>query len=261
LSTPEIAIIFIFGTLTLIAFVFFLVLIIIEYRKKHIRHITEKLLLKHQYQSQVLLTKLEVQEQSFNYVSEEIHDNIAQTLSLVKMKLYQIANRAHDPATKQAVENTSEILGNSLHDLRNLSHILNGSLVSKLTLQESIEKELNYIREANNMEARLTVSGSTFEPNSEKRLLIFRIVQESIINAIKHGAATEINVFLVHKSGIFTVQITDNGKGFDTRTIEKSTGLGLHNIHIRAAILGKLDIQSEKDKGTMITLTVETNEL
>ncbi|HTN16099.1 MAG TPA: ATP-binding protein [Chitinophagaceae bacterium] len=261
MSTPEIAIIFIFGTLTLIAFVFFLILIIIEYRKKHIRHTTEKLNLKHQYQSQVLLTKLEVQEQSFNYVSEEIHDNIAQTLSLVKMKLYQVANRTVDPATKQSLDNTSEILGGALHDLRNLSHILNGSLVSKLTLQESIEKELSYLRETNNMKALLTVAGSTFEPNSEKRLLIFRIVQESVSNAIKHGKANEINVSLTHKSGIFTVQIADNGKGFDTATIGKNTGLGLHNINIRAAMLGKLDIQSGKDKGTLITLTIETNEL
>lgn len=261
MSTPEIAIIFIFGTLTLIAFVFFLVLIIIEYRKKHIRHITEKLNLKHQYQSQVLLTKLEVQEQSFNYVSEEIHDNIAQTLSLVKMKLYQAAGRVIDPANRQSLENTGEILGNALHDLRNLSHILNGGLVSKLTLQESIEKELSYIRETNHMEAGLTVTGSTFEPNSEKRLLIFRIVQESVSNAVKHGKATEINVSLSHLSGIFTVKIADNGRGFDTGTIGKNTGLGLHNIHIRAAILGKLDIQSGKDKGTVITLTIETNEL
>ncbi len=261
LTTPEIAIIFIMGSLTLIVFVFFLVLIIIEYRKKQIRHITEKLNLKHQYQSQVLQTQLEVQEQSFNYVSEEIHDNIAQTLSLVKMKLYQIGKRAVDPDTKAGIESTKELLSNSLNDLRNLSHVLNGGLVSKLTLQESIEKELNYVRDANNMETQLILSGSTFEPNSDKRLLIFRIVQESIINAIKHGEATKVSVQLSHRSGTLIVQIIDNGKGFDTNTIENSNGLGLHNIHIRAKLLGEIDIQSEKDKGTSITLTIETNEL
>lgn len=261
MTTPEIAIIFIIGSLTLMVFVFFLVLIVIEYRKKQVRHVTEKLNLKHQYQSQVLQTQLEVQEQSFKYVSEEIHDNIAQTLSLVKLKLYQTANKADDPIVKQGVENTNELLGNALNDLRNLSHILNGGLVSKLTLQESIEKELNYVRDANNMEAELTISGSTFEPNSEKKLLIFRIVQESIINAIKHGKASKINIYLTYKSGIFSVQISDNGKGFDVQqSIERNNGLGLHNIHLRAKLLGKLDIQSIKDEGTNITLTIETND-
>ncbi len=64
-----------------------------------------------------------------------------------------------------------------------------------------------------------------------------------------------------HRSGTLIVQIIDNGKGFDTNTIENSNGLGLHNIHIRAKLLGEIDIQSEKDKGTSITLTIETNEL
>jgi signal transduction histidine kinase len=260
LTTPEIAIIFIIGSLTLIVFVFFLVLIIIEYRKKQVRHITEKLSLKHQYQSQVLQTQIEVQEQSFRHVSEEIHDNIAQTLSLVKLKLYQTANKTENENIKHGIENTNELLGIALNDLRNLSHVLNGGLVSKLSLQEGIEKELNYIRDGENRRAHLTISGSTFEPNSEKKLLIFRIVQESINNAIKHGKASEININLNYRDGIFRVQITDNGKGFDLKNIEHSSGLGLHNIHLRAKLLGEIEIQSEQDIGTTITLTIQTNE-
>lgn len=260
MTTPEIAIIFIIGSLTLIVFVFFLVLILIEYRKKQLRHITEKLNLKHQYQSQVLQTQIEVQEQSFKYVSEEIHDNIAQTLSLVKLKLYQTASKTENEIIKHGIENTNELLGNALTDLRNLSHVLNGGLVSKISLQEGIEKELNYIRDGENRRAHLTISGSTFEPNSEKKLLIFRIVQESINNAIKHGKATEININLNYRSGVFTVQIVDNGKGFDLKDMEHSSGLGLHNIHLRAKLLGNIEITSEQGIGTTITLTIQTNE-
>ena len=84
MNTAEIAIVLIIGSLTLSVFVLFLLLILIEYRRRQVRHITEKLELKHQYHHAVMQTQLEVQEQSFKYISEELHDNIAQTLSLAR---------------------------------------------------------------------------------------------------------------------------------------------------------------------------------
>lgn len=260
MKTAEIAIIFITGTLTLLVFVIFLVLIAIEYRKRQLRHITEKLELKHHYQNEVLQTQIEVQEQSFKYLSEEIHDNIAQTLSLVKLKLYRSASKAKDKLLRAEIENTNELLGSTLEDLRNLSHVLNGGLVSKLSLRESIEKELNYVHDVNNLDAQLTISGIYYEPNSEKKLLIFRIVQEAVSNAIKHGKATQIVVGLTYKQGIFTVQITDNGKGFDVSKIGQSKGLGLHNIFVRAKLLGTITINSEEQQGTSIVINIDTNE-
>jgi signal transduction histidine kinase len=260
LKTSELIIAFILGSLTLSVFVLFLVLIVIEYRKRQVRHITEKLELKHHYQAEVLQTQLEVQEQSFKYISEELHDNIAQTLSLVRLKLYRTADKAMDDKLKSNVESSNELLGNVLDSLRNLSHILNGGLVSKLPLIEVLEKELGYIRDVNDMEATLDISGIAYELDPQKKLLVFRIVQEAINNAIKHGKAKKINISLVYRPGMLTVQIKDNGKGFDTSKIEDSKGLGLHNIHVRAKMLGDVTIESEKEKGSLISLNIHTHE-
>lgn len=260
MKATEIAIIFIIGTLTLLVFVLFLVLIVIEYRKRQVRHITEKLELKHQYQNEVMQTQLEVQEQSFKYISEELHDNIAQTLSLVRLKLYRTADKATDEVLKQNVEGSNELLGNVLDGLRNLSHVLNGSLVSKLGLQESLEKELSYVRDVNEMQADMSIIGTVYELPAEKRLLVFRIVQEAINNAIKHGKARRLNIILVYQAHLLTMKIEDNGRGFDTSKINDSKGLGLQNIYVRAKLLGNVDIQSEEGKGTFITLNINTNE-
>jgi two-component system, NarL family, sensor kinase len=260
LKATEIAIILIIGTLTLLVFVLFLVLIVIEYRKRQVRHITEKLELKHQYQNEVMQTQLEVQEQSFKYISEELHDNIAQTLSLVRLKLYRTADKATDQVLKQNVEGSNELLGNVLDGLRNLSHVLNGSLVSKLGLQESLEKELSYVRDVNEMQADMSIIGTVYELPAEKRLLVFRIVQEAINNAIKHGKARRLNIILVYQTYQLTLKIEDNGRGFDTSKINDSKGLGLQNIYVRAKLLGSVDIQSEEGKGTFITLNINTNE-
>jgi two-component system, NarL family, sensor kinase len=256
MKSTEAPVVLIIGTLTLLVFVFFIVLIIIEYRRRQVRYITEKLELKHQYESEVLHTQLEVQEQSFRYISEEIHDNIAQILSLAKLKLYKTAGKTNEDAVKEGIEASTELVGNALDGLRNLSHVLNGGLVSKLTLQESIEKELNYVKDVKDIRAHLSIAGSPVEPDPEKKLLIFRIVQEAINNAIKHGEAKEININLAYQPGMLTLLIGDNGKGFDVTKADDSKGLGLHNMHVRAKMLGKLDIRSVPDKGTTITLNI-----
>jgi len=260
MKSAEAAIIYTIGTLAFLVFVIFLVLIVIEYRKRQLRHITEQLQLKHQYQNELLQTELEVQEQSFKYLSEEIHDNIAQTLSLAKIKMYKLAERIEDGKLKENLEISTDLVGNALNDLRNLSHVLNGGLIAKLLLKESIEKELNYISDAKDIRTQLSITGNTYELNPEKKLMIFRIIQEAVNNAIKHGSANEINITLNYQPGILNIEIEDNGKGFDLNSIENNKGLGLHNMYVRAKMLGGINIHSEKDKGTVITLNVHTND-
>ncbi len=260
MKTAEIAIIFIVGTLTLLVFVFFLVLIIIEYRRRQVRHITEKLELKHQYQNQVLQTQVEVQEQAFKYFSEEMHDNIAQVLAMAKMKLYRVAEKTSDEMVKTGIETTNELLGKTLNDLRSLSHVLNGSLVSKIPLTESLEKDLGYVRDSAEVDATLTVTGDPYELTGEKKLLLFRIIQEAVGNAIKHGKAQKINITLAYEKGVLGVVIYDNGKGFDTRLLNDSKGLGLHNMQVRARLLGAIDVVSAPGESTTITLKINTNE-
>lgn len=260
MKTAEVAIIFILGSLTLLVFILFLALILIEYRRRQVKHITETLELKHLYQNEVLQTRLEVQEQSFRYFSEEVHDNIAQMLSLARMKLYKTAGKTNEEQTRAGIEASNELLGKTLNDLRNLSHILNGALVSKIPLSESIEKELNYLRDTAEIKTQLAITGAPFDLPDEKKLLVFRIVQEATGNAIKHGKATEINISLAYSNLALVATITDNGAGFDTSQLTESKGLGLHNMQVRARMLGAFNLVSQKGEGTTITLKIPTNE-
>ena len=260
MNTAEIAIVLIIGSLTLSVFVLFLLLILIEYRRRQVRHITEKLELKHQYHHAVMQTQLEVQEQSFKYISEELHDNIAQTLSLARLKLYRTAGKATDNIFKAAIENSNELVGDAMDAIRNLSHVLNGGLISRLTLPESLEKELRYVREAKEMETELTITGTPYEIDEEKKLLAFRIIQEAVNNSIKHSKATRIDISVDYKPDGIAIKIADNGLGFDTARIKDSKGLGVHNIDLRAKMLGGVAITSNPDKGTLISLNIDTYE-
>ncbi len=260
MSTAEVVIILITGTLTLLVFVVFIILILIEYKKRQTHHITEKLEMKYRYQQEVLQTKLEVQEQSFRFFSEEVHDNIAQMLALAKMKMFKTAGKTADEKVKGEIEDCAELVGKTLDDLRNLSHVLNGGYVSQIPLTESIEKEIHAVRNATHTTIKMQTTGKIYELPGEKRLMIFRIVQEALGNALKHGKADDIAINLAYSPAMLIVTIKDNGQGFDTHILNKSRGLGLRNMQVRARLLGTINFESETGTGTTITLNVNNDE-
>lgn len=248
--------VFVLGTVIMLLLVFFIVIFLIVHKKKRYEHLLEKQTMENNYQNQLLLSKLEVQEQSFKYFSEEIHDNIGQLLSIAKMQLYNIRSSSHEPEIVTKASDCNDILGKAIHDLRNISHTLNSAFVSNAGLADAVEKDLEYIRSAKEVQCTLHITGEEYSIGSERELLVFRIVQEAIANAIKHAGPKAIDIFLDYQPGALTVKIADDGAGFNTAVVNKG-GIGLSNMHVRADLLkGHLSIVSEKDKGTQITLAI-----
>ena len=243
------------GTCILMFFALSIILFLIAHKKKRYRHLLEKQQMENVYENQLLQSKLEVQEQSFRHFSEEIHDNVGQLLSIVKMQLYGIGNISKEEKTVSKVSECTEILGKAINELRNISHTLNSSYINSVGLLAAIEKELEYIRSAKDVDCALQVSGDDHSFGDERELLVFRILQEAIGNAVKHSDPTSLTVMLCYEAESLEVSIKDDGKGFDTTL--KSAGIGLGNMAIRAALLnGSLHISSVKGSGTVIKLTM-----
>jgi len=254
MNLNNVIIVFFLGTSILTLFAFTLVIFLIVHKKKRYEHLLEKQTMENNYQNQLLQSKLEVQEQSFKYFSEEIHDNIGQLLSIVKMQLYNIRSNSHEQEIVTKATDCNELLGKAITDLRNISHTLSSAFVSNAGLADAIEKDLEYIRSAKDVKCNLHQSGEEYDLGSEKELLIFRIIQEAVANAIKHASPSAIDIYLDYKPALLSVVIEDNGAGFNTHENPKS-GIGLNNMHVRTDLLkGKLDVTSVKDKGTTIKL-------
>lgn len=250
--------VFLLGTFILLSFSLFVVLIILQYKKRQQLFKLETINLEHQFQSQLLNTKLEVQEQAYKYLSEEIHDNVGQELSLVKLHLYTLSLNCQQDS-KETIQNATEVLSKAINDLRIISHNLNGNFISKNGLLEALHKEVNYVNSAKSLQVNLYVSGIVFSFPPDIELLIFRIIQESLNNAIKHSKATNVDVTLDYRVDHVYILIKDNGVGFDTNEIEQSKSLGLMNIAARANLLkAKLNISSEFNIGTSISLALKS---
>lgn len=246
---------FVTGTIVLVLFSFALVAFLVVHKKKRYQHLLEKQQMESTYENQLLQTKLEVQEQSFKHFSEEIHDNVGQLLSVVKMQLYNIAGSSNEPEIGGKAAESTELLGKAINELRSISHTLNSAYITSVGLIAATRKELEYIASAGRIETTLNVYGQDVSLGNERELLVFRIIQEAVANSIKHASPTRISISIAYDPLMAAISIADNGAGFDVDAF--NAGLGLANMHIRAGLLkGTISIESVKDEGTTIKLAV-----
>ena len=246
---------FVSGTLLLALFAFFLVVFLLVHNTRQRKHRLER----ESMRSRILEARLEEQEYSMNKISEEIHDNIGQVLGLAQMNMYSIVKLATNEKEENLIRGTNSAIGKVISDLQNISHTLNGDYIKRLGLLNVLRKESDYINLSKNIKCSLTITGQPIAIDPEKEVLIYRIVQELIHNAVKHAMAKMLTIEISYQPDVFSLTVADNGKGFDTEKIFSSQGIGFENMYHRTALLnGKLDVRSAVNAGCTTTLTIDT---
>jgi signal transduction histidine kinase len=246
------------GSIVTTLFVFYIILFIIINKNKHRRYQMEKKEMEFRFANELLLTRLEVQEQALNQVSQEIHDNIGQTLSIAQLNLLSINKNNDVLLHAELIENSKSLLAKAITDLRNVSHVLNSDNINRIGLEESIKKELNYLSSFRNLKFEVTTSGEPDNLSDEKELMVFRIAQEALANIAKHANASFVQVNLQYQPSSFAMEIKDNGIGFnaDEKKKDERSGIGLSNMKQRAAVMEGDFILSSGSGGTTINLTI-----
>lgn len=210
-------------------------------------------ILKYTYEQELLLTQIEIQEQTLKTISEEIHDNVGQVLSLAKLNLNTIDN-----AGDKKIQDTKNLVAKAINDLRNLSRSIHGDRIAELGLQQSIEDELSILQNSGQFATQLKLSGNAYKLTPQKEMVLFRIVQEALNNAVKYSKAKNITVQMNYRSNEFYIEVEDDGCGFDIETLPAAkTGIGLNSMKSRAALInGVYNIQSCINMGTSISITL-----
>ncbi len=257
---------FIAGSLLLTLFAFFLIAYLLVQKRKQNKYYLEKQQMVFDHETNILRTKLEEKENTMIEISRELHDNININLRHASWRMYNVEKLATDHEQVALIDEANKIIMQAMGDLQDISHSLNSNLIKETGLVGAITNELEHLRLSKNMTYDLEVQGATFplqddnegkENKTNKELHVYRIAQEAIQNCVKHAQATNINFILSYEPGLFTMKITDNGIGFDTKKINERKGLGFLNMFQRAThIHGSLDIQSTLHQGTNITLTI-----
>lgn len=251
ISTQEILLL-IYIIFILLFIAIFTVVFVIAFQKRKNRFLIERLEATQRFEKELERSKHEIQEQTLKNIAWELHDNVGQLLSVISIQLNMLTSST--PVTNHAqIEETKQLVSDTLKEVRSLSKILNADVIIKNGLIASLTTEVERFNRLNFLEANFKVTGETQEINSADEIIIFRILQEFFSNVIKHAKAKKLYVLLEYQKNVLLITAEDNGVGFDPQ--QKTENSGLATMTSRAEVLGAdIQITSIPDKGTTLTL-------
>jgi len=236
----------------------FIITILFLYQKK--QHLFEKDMeaIKSNFNNELFRAQLEMQEETLQYISQEIHDNVGQFLSLAKLNLNTV-NLENKELTIERINNSTALLTQALDDLRNLSKGMSSDLIKNGGLKKAIELQVNQLQKTGKYHVIFETNDGYQYLNEQKEIILFRILQEAVNNIVRHSSAGEIIILLSCIDNHVKMHIQDNGNGFDTGFLQKEKNCmpgGINNMRKRAKLINaELDIESNPGRGTKITVT------
>lgn len=195
---------------------------------------------------------IEGQEQERRRISREIHDSLGQQLLTMKLKLENSCSKDYPE-----YQELHDIVIKAIAETREISNDLAPVGLQESTLDEALKNLIKKFQENSGIKTDFVSYGISENLNISVKSYLYRIVQEALINILKHSRATQADVQLLGNQEQMTLIIQDNGKGFDSSKIDKTKGNGLKNIIERVTILnGTISIESNEGKGTCITIKI-----
>lgn len=210
------------------------------------------------------------QEDERKRVSRELHDGINQLLVSVRYKLDAITSKLKQlekPAEENignSIQDASEILNNTMQEVRRISRDLRPSLLDDLGLNAALESLSNDFSERTNIDFTLSNNCTKNRLPQEIETAFYRIVQEALTNIEKHALSAKHVILKIERTRKkVTLSISNDGIGFDESTIDQTNpdrGLGLRNMRDRTELLeGSMNVNSSPDKGTTVIVSIPLN--
>ncbi len=199
-----------------------------------------------------LTAMLEGQENERSRLARDLHDGLGGLLSGTKICLSNVNHRTNPKEIQIQLDKSLNQIDFAVHELRRVAHNLMPELLLKYGLQETIQEYVNRMSSE-----RLEVSAQFVNLKTElphdKQILVYRIIQELVNNALKHANAHQIIVQLAENDQHIFVTVEDDGDGFATEILDQKKSAGIHNVKTRLSLLnGQLNIQTQEKVGTTI---------
>ncbi len=226
----------------------FVIYFIIIYRKKQRDFEWQKEVFK----QALLQTEIEIKEQTLSDISRELHDNLGQVASLIKINLNLALPEIPEENSGKITESL-DLLKQLIQDIRSLSVSLKGENLARFGLVKMIEKDIVRYQSIGELKIDFHVTGDL--PNFDKstEIFLYRMTQEIFNNILKHAKSTQVEVKMSYTNSIFQLSINDNGIGFELAS--RKQGSGIINLKQRCEMIGaEFNIQSELNQGTTINI-------
>lgn len=257
-ENAEIVLIYIVGTLGMIVLAGAILFFFITYQKRLLKKELEINKMKAEQQDEILRNTILAQEKERKRIAQDLHDEVGAMLSVVKLNISRFEKKAENPSVKGIASETKTYLDDVITQVRRISRALMPPSLEKLGLDYAIEDLVNWVNKTGQIDITYRKSGSPFRFDNDKELVVFRIFQELLNNALKHARASSISVKARYGANTLAVSVSDNGVGFEPEQMTK-TGLGLRNLDSRIQILNaRIKLKSKPGKGTTAILAVQS---
>jgi signal transduction histidine kinase len=255
-EVSEAVIIVLAGTFLMLILVIFIISFFFIHQRRQTQHRLEKASLKAQYEAEILNAENEIQESTMKHISRELHDNVGQLLTLVKLQLNKVYEQQPE---NRNIASSREFVNAALADVRALSKSLNNDNLLADGLAKAIAFELQRVEKTGSCSTSFVQDYASTVLDHKKEILVFRMFQELLQNCLKHANAQHISVSLADTNGQLALIMQDNGQGFDPAIRQQASGFGsgggLKNLEHRAGLLGAhLLIDSSPGQGSKISL-------
>jgi signal transduction histidine kinase len=234
----------------------FLILIVFFYysKKKIIKQELAKKDLELEHQKNLLQTVIVTQEEERKRIAQDLHDDISSKLNVVSLNSHLLKTpNLSEAEHSEIINNIINLTTNALENSRRIAHDLLPPVLEKFGLNSGIEELAAEFNSTKVVEVTFNSEISFDDYDFNYQLHFFRILQELLNNAVRHGKATNVSIAISNIESKNTCVVSDDGIGFNVNNVKR--GLGMQNIESRVDFLnGTIKYKSSKGKGTTVTI-------
>jgi signal transduction histidine kinase/PAS domain-containing protein len=198
----------------------------------------------------------DAREEERTHIAREIHDELGQALTALKMDVAWLQDDlSGQPRQLRKIRAMSQLIDTTVQAVRRIATELRPGILDDLGLAAAIEWQLGEFQNRTGIECKLDSNVETTRLDGDSATTIFRILQETLTNVVRHAQATQVEVRLTEMADGFTLRVADNGRGITEEEINNSKSFGLLGMQERALLRdGEFQIRGAPGRGTTVTV-------
>ncbi len=208
-------------------------------------------------QQQAAKDVLHAEERERRRIATDLHDGVGQLMSAALLSLHEVsADTGKSAPVRPLLERAKALVSESYDEMRSISHQMIPNALLKAGLASSVKEFLEKIA-GKQLKIQLNVVGLDERLDEQTETVLYRVIQETVTNVIKHAQASKLSIQLVRDNDGIDATIEDNGIGFETARTAEGKGVGLKNIRSRIALLnGTVEIDTAPGRGTVLVIQI-----
>ena len=202
-------------------------------------------------------------EEERTHIAREIHDELGQVLTAVKMDISLLSDSISDSKNAESrnivleLKSIDRLIDDLINKVRNIATELRPDVLDHLGLVSAIDWQINEFMKRNKIKCTFHYTVKHVDLSNEQTTAIFRILQEALTNIVRHSSATEVNVDLIKGENYLILQVKDNGIGISQEQLNNIKSIGVIGMRERTLILGgEIAIEGNSEDGTTVILKV-----